>query len=138
MTLLRDLLSTQQPLVTVAPNATVREAAKKMASANVGSVAVMENERLAGIFTERDLLQRVLAEDLDLDATPIGAVMTKDVVTSEVDLGTGNAIHLMRRHNVRHLPVVSEAGSILGMFSIRDLLRAEMQDLRDYIARSEG
>ncbi|MEQ8762299.1 MAG: CBS domain-containing protein [Planctomycetota bacterium] len=138
MTLLRDLLTDQQSLVTIEPRTTVREAAKKMAQADVGSLAIMDGDRLAGIFTERDLLRRVLVAEKDLDATLVSEVMTKDVITCQPGTGVNSAILLLRRHKVRHLPVVSEDGKVVGMFSIRDLLREEMQELRDYIARAEG
>lgn len=136
MTLLKDLLTDQQPLVAVGPEATVREAAKTMADSNVGCVAVLEDQGLVGIFTERDLLRRVIAENRDLDRFKVSDVMTAEVVCGAPDDSVGRAVLLMRKHRIRHLPVV-EDDQILGMLSIRDLLRDEMQEMRDYIARSE-
>lgn len=138
MTLLKDLVTRQERVVSVSPMATVRDAAKAMAEANVGCTGIMDGDRLIGIFTERDLLRRVLLQNLDVDKVQVSDVMTKDLVSAKPDDNARTAVGLMRQHHIRHLPVVGEDGILLGMLSIRDLIREEVQEMRDYIARREG
>lgn len=131
-------MANQTRVVSVVPGATIREAALAMSEADVGSVLVMENDQLVGVFTERDLLKRVLAENEDVDMLPVSEAMTKDVITGNPDADVGTATRLMRNHHIRHLPVVAEDGAILGVLSIRDLIRDDMKELKDYIAQREG
>ena len=137
MTLLKDLVARQERVVSVSPMAAVRDAAKAMAEANVGAVAIMDGGQLIGLFTERDLLRRVLLQNLDVDKVQVSAVMTKDLVTARPDDNAATAAKLMREHHIRHLPVVDE-DTLLGILSIRDLIREEVQELRDYIAQRDG
>ena len=138
MTLLQDLLPHEPRIVSVPTTATVRDAARAMTDANCGSTIVMEGERLAGIFTERDLMKRVLLEDRDVNQVQVADVMTAELVVAEAGNSVGTAILLMRRHHIRHLPVMDEGGTLIGVLSIRDLIREEVQEMRDYIARCEG
>jgi len=137
VTLLEQLVKSQERIVSVSPVATVRDSAKAMAEANVGCVAVMEGDRLAGLFTERDLLKRVLLQNRDVDKVQVSEVMTKELVTAKPDDDTRTAARLMRQHHIRHLPVVNQ-DTLLGILSIRDLIREEVQELRDYIAQRDG
>ncbi len=137
MTLLKELVARQHRVVSVSPMAVVRDAAKAMAEANVGCVAVMEGDRLVGLFTERDLLRRVLLQNLDVDKVQMSEVMTKEVVCAKPDDRAHLAAKLMHEHHIRHLPVVDE-DTLLGILSIRDLIREEVQELRDYIAQRDG
>lgn len=120
-----DVMGTR--LVHVAPGATVRETARRMAEAGVGSVAVCDGTRLAGIFTERDVL-RLASEDADLDATRVTDVMTRDVTTVSADTDILAAARLMGERRIRHLPVV-EGENVLGMVGIRDVLAALAEHL---------
>ena len=138
-------------LFVVQRDATVAEAVRLMASNNVGIVNVLAGERLVGVFSERDVVQRVVDRGLDPTRTAVGDVMTSEIVVADADEDCQSAMHKMDQANVRHLPVVSE-GRLLSMISIRDLMRVELGEqgeeiryLREYlyqvppsIARIEG
>src|SRR5919204_3277192 len=90
-------------LVTVGPDATVEEAIGRMMDAHVGSVAVCDEHRLVGIFTERDVL-RLAAERADLTEVAVGDAMTTRLVTATPDVLIVDAARLMGEHRIRHLP----------------------------------
>jgi CBS domain-containing protein len=115
-----------QELVQLAPGATVREAARKMAERRVGAALVTEGGRLVGIFTERDLLNRVVARDLDPAATKLADVMTRDPATVGPSQRAVDALHLMHDGGFRHLPVV-EQGRVRGIVSLRDFMTGEIE-----------
>ena len=114
-----------QTILTLPPDTSVRTAARAMAEQNVGSVMVVENGKLIGIFTERDGLFRVLAGGIDPDTTELSAVMTRRVMTITPDRLVVNALHLMHDNGFRHMPVV-ENGRPVGMVSVRDALGSEI------------
>jgi CBS domain-containing protein len=114
-------------LFTVDHQATVAEAVRVMAKNNVGIVCILDGNKLVGVFSERDVVQRVVNRGLDAARTPVNTVMTTDLVVAEVDEDYQSAIHKMDQANIRHLPVVSE-GQLISMLSIRDLLRLNMED----------
>jgi CBS domain-containing protein len=101
---------------------TVAEAAKQMASHNVGSLVVVEDKRPVGIFTERDLLNRVVAQGKDPNKVKVTDVMTKDVFTVQADEYIGNVYHKLAERGIRHAPVVDK-GNLVGITSARDLAR---------------
>ncbi|HEU4451174.1 MAG TPA: CBS domain-containing protein [Gaiellaceae bacterium] len=109
-------------LVHVEPGVTVREAVRRMSEAGVGSVAVCEGSRLAGIFTERDVL-RLAGEHVDLDRVRVADAMTRDVVIVSPDEDIVAAARLMGERRIRHLPVV-QGENVLGIVGIRDVLGA--------------
>lgn len=117
----------------------VAEAVRMMASHNVGIVIVVDGERMVGVFSERDVVRRVVDRGLDPARTPIEDVMTTDIVVADAEDDYQSAMRKMDQANIRHLPVVSE-GRLLSMISIRDLIRVDMQDkgeeiryLREYL-----
>ena len=119
--------------------ATVREAVQVMTANNVGIVLVLDGERLVGVFSERDVVRRVVDRGLDPDHTPVGDVMTSRIVTGDPDEDYQSAMRKMDQANIRHLLVVKGA-QMLSMLSIRDLIRVDMQDkgeeiryLREYL-----
>ena len=107
-------------LVSIAPDATVTEAVAQMVDSAVGSVVVIEDSRLVGIFTERDVL-RLIAQGIELASTTVGEVMTREVVTVVPDDDPLDVAHLLAERRIRHAPVV-EDGHVLGVVGIRDLL----------------
>lgn len=119
----------QRPLVIGTPSMTIHDAAVAMREQGVGSVVIADQNRLAGIFTERDLLNRVVAAGKDPAKTTLAEVMTKDVVGMEGDKPLSHALHLMHQHNFRHVPVL-EQGKPIGMVSARDALGIEWQDFQ--------
>jgi CBS domain-containing protein len=120
---------TGRPAVTVSRNATVVDAARQMKQRNVGSVLVVDGDRLAGIFTERDALFRVLAAARDPATTTLGDVMTPQPQTMHPDEPFVRALRVMHEGKFRHLPVV-EFGRPLGVVSVRDALDDDLVELR--------
>ncbi len=114
-------------LFVVQRNATVTEAVRMMATHNVGIVSVLDGDRLGGVFSERDVVRRVVDRGLDPARTSVGDVMTADLVVADADEDYQSAMRKMDQANIRHLPVVSE-GRLLSMISIRDLMRVDIQD----------
>jgi CBS domain-containing protein len=112
-------------LLTVGPDERLADAARKMADRGVGAVVVLEEGRLAGILTERDVLNAVAA-GVTQDAT-VGERMTRHPETVESDESTDHAASLMIHGGFRHLPVV-DAGEVKGILSIRDLMRVALED----------
>ncbi len=138
MTELKNLVGKQKRVVSISSRATVRDAAKAMAEANVGAAAIMEGSKLVGLFTERDVLKRVLLRNLDVDEVRVEDVMTRELICAEEGQKTSDARFLMQRHHIRHLPVLDAVGHLVGVLSIRDLVHDEVQEMRDYIALHEG
>ena len=126
----------QRPLVIGAPTMTVYEASVAMREKGVGSVVVEDQGRLSGIFTERDLLNRVVAAGKDPALTPLSEVMTQDVIGLEGDKPLSHALHLMHQHAFRHVPVLS-AGRPIGMVSARDALGIEWQQFQREISLAD-
>ena len=114
-------------LFTVQGGATVAEAVRTMAANNVGIVAVLEGDRLTGVFSERDVVQKVVARGLDPAGTPVADVMTARLVVADADEDYQSAMSKMDQANIRHLPVVS-GERLLSMLSIRDLMRVAIED----------
>ena len=103
----------------------VAAAVRTMTAMNVGIVAVLDGERLVGVFSERDVVQRVVNRGLPA-TTPVGALMTTDLVVAEADEDYQSAMRKMNRANIRHLPVV-EGQTLLGIVSLRDILRTRIR-----------
>lgn len=132
-TLLRHLIEGSD-LVVASRDDTIREAAKRMGGANVGCVAVVgKGNRLEGIFTERDILKRVLLRDLDVDAVHVADVMTTQITTAPPDMLASHALVILKQMHIRHLPVVDD-GIVLGVLSIRDLTADQVRHTRESIA----
>lgn len=135
-----DLLSCKKGEVfKVTANATVRDAAKAMAQHAIGSVVVAVGDRVEGIFTERDLLNRVVAVEKDMDRTLVKEVMSSPVVCCEPNTRLLECKSIMTEKKLRHLPVVQD-GEMIGMLSIGDINARECADqahtikyLHDYL-----
>jgi len=113
-------------LISLAPQASVRDAACVMTRANCGSVLVMElPDVLVGILTERDLMTRVLARGLDPDRTPVREVMTPNPICVPPETPVSDAVVLMLERGFRHLPLVA-GRKVVGVFSVRDALPREI------------
>ncbi|MDP3841383.1 MAG: CBS domain-containing protein [Oxalobacteraceae bacterium] len=116
-------------VVWLSPHASVWEAACVMTKANCGSVLIIDNAgTLLGILTERDLMTRVLAKALDPQTTCVSDVMTHDPQCVGPDMKVSEAVLIMIERGFRHLPVVSPASKILGVFSVRDALPREVSN----------
>jgi CBS domain-containing protein len=120
-----SILGNQTP-VTGNGEMSVAQAARLMKDRRVGALLVMHEGRLAGIFTERDALFRVIAEGRDPANTPLHDVMTANPRTIAPDRPFGHALHMMHEGGFRHVPVV-EGGAPLGVVSARDALGPELE-----------
>jgi CBS domain-containing protein len=123
----------------IAEQGTVIEAVDMMCQARVGALLVMQSDTLVGIFSERDVMSRVVLLGLDPLRTCVGEVMTRNVVCVESDMSPDEAMAIITNHRVRHLPVV-EGRRVVGVVSIGDLVRWAIRDreqsieqLRDYV-----
>ena len=119
-------------LVSAPSDALVLDVAVMMSEGRVGAIPIMDDERLVGIFSERDLMTRVVVSGRDPRATRISDVMTHDVVTASLDDTVESCIEKMRAADCRHLPVVHE-GRVISMLSMRDLLRDEIEEQTEEI-----
>ena len=123
----------------VSTQATVKEAVEAMCARRVGSVLICDGLQCAGIFTERDLMNRVILGGLDPATTNVASVMTADVACIEPGTAASEAMAIMTERRCRHLPVIA-GGEIAGVISIGDLVRWESRNqefhirmLTDYI-----
>jgi CBS domain-containing protein len=137
---LAEILQKRSPVVhPLPPEATVLAAVAVMADRGVGAVPIVEHGQLIGVFSERDVLRRVLALGRAPERTPLKDVMTRDPVTASVGESRLAAIVKMQAAGCRHLPIVVD-GMVIDMLSIRDLLfheiaarDAEIDALKKYI-----
>jgi len=114
----------------VAADATAEQAIRTMLDRRVGAVAVVdENKKVAGIFTERDVLRRVALSGRTPAEIPVQEVMTTPVEMATLDTTPGQALATMIEYHYRHLPIVDDDGQLLGMLSIRDVLQARVDAL---------
>ena len=111
---------------------TVLETVHAMVERNIGAVPVLHNGQLVGIFSERDLMKRVVAEGRDPRSTSLAEVMTDDPLTISLNEELGNCMSVMRRNNFRHLPVCHE-GKLVAMVSLRDILLQDLTDKDDEV-----
>lgn len=137
MKLVRHLLDKKgHSVVSIAPDASVLDAIRLMAEKNIGSLAVMEGEKLVGIVTERDYARKVILQGRASDATPVTEIMTSTVVTMRPDETVDACMHVMSDRKFRHLPVV-EDDRVVGMLSIVDLIREIVDHQRYQIEQLE-
>ena len=122
MATVRDILAKKGPQVwSIGGEATVLQAARFMTEHRIGALLVLDGEHIAGMFSERDILQRVVAEGLDPAQTTVGDVMTAEVACCTLDTTLEEARGAMKNRRIRHLPVVDGNERLLGLISIGDL-----------------
>lgn len=127
-----DLL-TGHPVLTLPETASALEAARAMSERKVGAVLVVDpTGDPCGIFTERDLMVRVVAKGLDPAATPVSGVMTGTLFFASADEPVEPMCREMQSRHIRHLPVV-RGGRVLGLLSLRDLLRHNLKMLAEHV-----
>jgi CBS domain-containing protein len=144
MDTVHDLLQRKgdRPLVATSPSASVREATLLMNEHGIGSLLVLRDDRLVGIFTERDVLRRVVAESRPPDTTPVLDVMTTEVICCRTDTPVDDVAALMRSRRIRHVPVIGAGGGVIGLVSIGDVnalrfatCEVALHQAEDYILR---
>jgi len=117
----------ERETVTVDSFTSVADAARAMSDRHIGAVPVLDGGRLAGIFTERDIMARVVAHALDPRATPVADVMSTDLVVADIAETNDVCLGRMQQARVRHL-LVLDGGRLAGIVSLRDLLAADLVD----------
>lgn len=134
MATVRDILARKgSEVVTARPEQTVLEAAQLMNNRGIGAVVVTEQEEIRGIFTERDVLRRIVAEAREPASTRLEDVMTTSLVTTTTEMTVDECAELMTRRRIRHLPVVRN-GHLAGVVTIGDLLAYQLSEQASTIA----
>ena len=113
-------------LYSVGPDATVLDATRLMSDKGVGAVLVVEEGRLQGIFSERDLVTRVIAPNLNPAEVKVRDVMTRNLIVAGPDDTYQDCLNKMKQARIRHLPIVAE-NRVIGMLSVRDLINYELE-----------
>jgi CBS domain-containing protein len=125
-------------VITVTRTATVMEAVEVMAAARVGSVLIVDDGRLAGIFSERDVMLRVVLEHRDPTKTRIEEVMTSPVISIPSKSTGDDALKIMVEEHIRHLPIVDEKGRAQAIVSMRSLLQEKVSELHQQLDSLES
>lgn len=120
-------LMERRKFLIASPENTVSHAAKLMASKNAGAVLIIADDHLVGIFTERDVVFRVVAKGLDANNTPLSEVMTASPKTLEPTTPYGRAMVLMQENGFRHVPVI-EGGHAIGIISSRNAMDPDLEE----------
>ena len=125
----------------IAPDDTVLNAIKMMAERQIGALLVLENEKLAGIVSERDYARKVILQGKSSKETPVKEIMTAEVICAEPLYTVEQCMEIMTEKHIRHLPVLDGGGKVVGVLSIGDLVKAiiaeqqfTIQQLEHYIA----
>jgi CBS domain-containing protein len=138
MPIVNDLLQTKGHSVwTVSPEATVYEALEIMAAKDVGALVVLEESRVAGIFSERDYARKVILRGRASRDTPVSEIMTAKVLYVRPDQTVNDCMALMTRYHIRHLPVL-EGGELIGLISIGDVVKAIISEQEFMIEQLEN
>lgn len=137
MKLVQNLLDAKgNEVISIAPDASVLDAIRLMADMAVGSLVVMEGSELKGIVTERDYARKVIIKGRASESTAVGEIMTANVVVATTDQTVNQCMELMTENSIRHLPVVAGT-SVVGMISMRDLVKAIISDQQEEIEQLE-
>ena len=134
----KDLLARKGgSVLVVSPTTTVLDASEQMNAQGTGSVLVVDGDRLVGIFTERDLMRRIVAVRLDPGTVPVSQVMTTALVTATLESTVPDCGALMSERRIRHLPVV-DGTTILGVVTTGDVLAWQLQEQQSVIQQLES
>lgn len=135
-TFVRQMLGPKTEIISVTPESTVFDAVKLMAEKNIGVVVVMSEGEMVGIFSERDYARKVRLQGKLSTETPVCDVMTDQVVSVNPDWTADQCMALMDQRHIRHLPVL-EDGKLIGMISIRTVVRAVLAENQTIISHLE-
>jgi signal-transduction protein with cAMP-binding, CBS, and nucleotidyltransferase domain len=124
MSRVKDIIH-DRVLFSVEEHQTVTSVARRMSELHVGAILVLSRDELCGVFSERDLMKRVIVEGRDPDRTPVGQVMSTEVVTIDEQASLEEAMESMQSNNCRHLPVTRD-GRVVSFLSMRDLMHHEL------------
>ncbi len=137
MTSIRQILAGKPEVYSIAPDVAVFDALRLMERKNVGALLVMEDDRLVGIFSERDYARKVVLHGRTSRDTPVREVMTEEVFVIAPEATADECMVHMTERRIRHLPVV-EGGRVVGVISIGDVVRAVISDLHFSIHQLES
>jgi CBS domain-containing protein len=115
----------QRELFRVEEHHSVAEVARKMTDLHVGAILVFNGDQLRGVFSERDIMKRVVVERCDPETMPVGLVMSTEVATIDESASLEEAMESMQSHNCRHLPV-TRGGQVVAFLSMRELMHFEL------------
>ncbi|KYK32435.1 MAG: CBS domain-containing protein [Theionarchaea archaeon] len=115
---------TTKKLIGTPENETIQKACQKMVEFRIGSLVVY-NEKVVGFFTKGDIIERVVAKGLSY-VEPVSKIMTRDLITADIDTPVYRVLELMQQHQIRHM-LITEEGRITGLFSLKDLVDPEKQ-----------
>ncbi|MET0216876.1 MAG: CBS domain-containing protein [Burkholderiales bacterium] len=132
----REIIENRRTLM-ASVSVSVSEAARLMKKHKAGAIGVGEHGHLVGVFTERDMVFRVVAEGRDPSDTRVGDVMTRNPQTIDPDKPFEHALHIMYEGGFRHVPVVEDDGRLIGMVSARDALGPELREFADELDTRE-
>ena len=125
-------IATDHPTFTAPIGRSVREVVDYMTEVGVGAMPLVDDGKVVGIFTERDLMTRVVAAGRDPDRTRVEEVMTTDLVLAEAGEPYLVSLSKMQKAGCRHLPVMRD-GALIGMVSLRDLLQVEVEEMEEEV-----
>ncbi len=137
MQTVQQMLRDKSPVLSVPPTATVYEALVLMANHDVGALVVLEQDRLIGMFSERDYARRVILQGKASKDLAVSEIRTSHVFTVEPDDSVERCMAIMTERKVRHLPVV-EGGLVVGVVSIGDVVKAQLREHQFVINQLEG
>lgn len=137
MKLVQHLLDSKgRDIISVTADVSVLDAIKLMAEKTVGSLLIMQGDELQGIMTERDYARKVIIKGRSSETTEVGEIMTTDICSASSQQTVNDCMALMTKRKIRHLPVIDD-GTVVGVLSIGDLVRAIISDQQEEIQQLE-
>ncbi len=127
-----------RPAITVQAGDTVEDAVRIMVGHKIGAVVVLDGQRMTGIFSERDVMEKVILGHLDPATTRVANVMTWPVVVARPDTDEGEAVDEMVERHIRHMPVVDRDEQVIGMLSFRHVMQDRVDDLKHEVYALEA
>ena len=118
----------KNPIV-ISKDAPITQCARKMLSNNVGAMIILEGEKLEGIITEKDIVEDVVAKEINMQNTKVSEIMSTIMITTSPDEDISTAVDIMIRENVRRLPVIKN-NKLIGLLTAKDLLKAQPKFLK--------
>lgn len=116
---IKDMMTSE--VFSVEPHVSIAEASLLMRDKDIGSLPVIENDKLLGILTDRDVVTRAASQGKDLQSTPVQQIMSSEVITCKEEESTEQAASKMSKHQIRRLPIVNDAYKVSGIVSLGDL-----------------
>jgi CBS domain-containing protein len=132
------LRNSSRPVVSVQERTTVEDAVKTMVEHRIGAVIVLDGEQMKGIFSERDVLDKIVLARRDPATTPVFAVMTSPVVAAPGNAEDAEAAETMTEHHIRHLPILDDERKVVGMVSLRHVMEERIADLEHEVNALEA